>query len=85
MTDCGCEKARAELEEYLHNELRREDAADIREHVANCPDCQAELRVGVAITEVVQRACKEIAPEQLRMQVLARIRDVQSGHAVLVD
>ncbi len=85
MTDCGCEKARAELEEYLHNELRREDAADIREHVANCPDCQAELRVGVAITEVVQRACKESAPEQLRLQVLARIRDVQSGHAVLVD
>ncbi len=85
MTDCGCDKARAELEEYLHNELRREDAADIREHVANCADCQAELRVGVAITEVVQRACKESAPEQLRLQVLARIRDVQSGHGVLVD
>jgi anti-sigma factor (TIGR02949 family) len=66
MTDCGCEKARAELEEYLHNELRSDDAADIREHVANCADCQAELRVGVAITEVVQRACKEIAPERPR-------------------
>jgi predicted anti-sigma-YlaC factor YlaD len=35
MTDCGCEKARAELEEYLHHELRREDAADIREHMEN--------------------------------------------------
>ena len=80
MTDCGCEKARAELEEYLHHELRREDAADIREHVEHCADCQAELRVGVAITEVVQRACKESAPEELRMVVLARIRDIQSGH-----
>jgi hypothetical protein len=29
MTDCGCEKAKAELEEYLHNELCGEDAADI--------------------------------------------------------
>ena len=81
MTDCGCEKARAELEEYLHNELRSDDAADIREHVANCADCQAELRVGVAITEVVQRACKEIAPEALRVQVLSKLRVYQSTHS----
>jgi anti-sigma factor (TIGR02949 family) len=82
MTDCGCDKARAELEEYLHNELRAADASDIREHVANCPDCQAELRVGVAITEVVQRACRESAPEQLRVQVLSQIRLYQSTHTV---
>ena len=81
MTDCGCEKARAELEEYLHNELRSDDAADIREHVANCADCQAELRVGVAIPEVVQRACKEIAPEALRVQVLTKLRVYQSTHS----
>ena len=42
MTDCGCEKAKAELEEYLHNELRRNDAADIQEHLASCPDCSSE-------------------------------------------
>ena len=81
MTDCGCEKARAELEEYLHNELRSDDAADIREHIANCADCQAELRVGVAITEVVQRACKEIAPEALRVQVLTKLRVYQATHS----
>ncbi|HEY9366585.1 MAG TPA: zf-HC2 domain-containing protein, partial [Agromyces sp.] len=54
MTDCGCEKAKAELEEYLHNELCREDATDVREHMEHCEDCRAEFRVGVAITEVVQ-------------------------------
>ncbi|WP_353815429.1 zf-HC2 domain-containing protein [Agromyces sp. SYSU T00266] len=85
MTDCGCEKAKAELEEYLHNELCSEDAADIREHVANCDDCRSELRVGVAITEVVQRACRESAPEELRTVVLGRIRAFQSGHDVLAD
>ena len=51
----------------------------------HCADCQAELRVGVAITEVVQRACKEHAPEELRAIVLTRIRSIQSGHSVLVD
>ena len=43
-------KAKAELEEYLHNELCKEDAADIREHMANCPDCSGEAKVGVVLT-----------------------------------
>ena len=46
MTDCGCDKAKAELEEYLHNELCSADAQDIREHLANCPDCTSEHHVG---------------------------------------
>jgi anti-sigma factor (TIGR02949 family) len=78
MTDCGCEKAKAELEEYLHNELRGDDAADIREHIANCADCANEAHVGTVLTHVVQRACKETAPEQLRSQVLLRLREIQS-------
>lgn len=80
MSDCGCEKARAELEEYLHNELCKEDAADIREHLASCPDCSSEHHVGVTLTEVMQRACKESAPEDLRDLVLQRLRDVQAAH-----
>ncbi|MEF2975625.1 zf-HC2 domain-containing protein [Subtercola sp. YIM 133946] len=80
MTDCGCTKAKAELEEYLHNELASRDAADIREHMAGCTDCSSELHVGVVLTEAVQRACKEVAPEQLRDQVLLRIRTIQATH-----
>ena len=77
MSDCGCEKAKAELEEYLHNELCSTDAADIREHLANCPGCTAEHLIGKVLTETVQRACKETAPEDLRNQVLARLRVAQ--------
>ena len=80
MTDCGCDKAKKDLEEYLHHELRKEDAADIREHMENCPDCMAELRVGEVLTGVVQRACKETAPEDLRVQVLSTLRTMQSAH-----
>ncbi len=78
MTDWGCEKAKAELEEYLHNELLTEDATDIAEHLANCGDCDGERRVGLVLTQAVQRACKEIAPEDLRDQVLTRIREMQA-------
>ena len=80
MTDCGCEKAKAELEESLHNELRKEDAIDIQEHLEHCPDCRSEHHVGQTLTEVVQRACKETAPEDLRDQVLLRLRAIQSAH-----
>ena len=80
MTDCGCEKAKAELEEYLHNELAKADAADIAEHMANCVDCTGEHEVGVVLTAAVQRACKEKAPEELRSEVLLRLREIQATH-----
>lgn len=81
MTDCGCEKAKAELEEYLHNELCKEDAADIRDHMATCVDCSGEAKVGLVLTEAVQRACKETAPEVLRAQVLGMLRASQASHS----
>ncbi|GAA3589545.1 hypothetical protein GCM10022198_11830 [Klugiella xanthotipulae] len=81
MTDCGCDKAKESLEEYLHNELCKDDASDIREHIENCPECSGEHRVGLVLREAVQRACQEAAPEDLRDQVLARIRTIQAEHA----
>ncbi|KQV05979.1 mycothiol system anti-sigma-R factor [Leifsonia sp. Root112D2] len=80
MTDCGCSKAKADLEEYLHNELRGADASDIREHLENCTSCTEEHHVGLVLTEAVKRACSETAPEELRAQVLARLRGFQATH-----
>lgn len=70
MTDCGCEKAKAELEEFLHNELDANDAADVAEHMANCDDCSHEHMVGLTLTEKVRKACQEQAPSELRERVL---------------
>jgi anti-sigma factor (TIGR02949 family) len=81
MTDSGCTKAKAELEEYLHNELCSEDTADIREHMAGCADCADEAKVGVVLTVAVQRACKETAPEDLRNQVLGMLRAEHASHS----
>ena len=80
MTNCGCEKALAELEEYLHNELNKEDYADIAEHMATCGDCEGEAKVGTVLTPAVQRACNETAPDDLRVQVLLKLREIQSTH-----
>ena len=73
MTDCGCDKAKAELEEYLHNELAKQDAADVAEHMANCDDCTEEHMVGLALTLKVRQACRETAPEELVDAIRARL------------
>lgn len=73
MTDCGCDKAKAELEEYLHRELSPEDFRDISDHLENCADCTGEHLVGITLTLRMQKACQEKAPEALRASILARL------------
>ena len=80
MTDCGCEKARRDLEEYLRHEVCKTSQTDIADHLENCPTCTDEALVARTLTEVVARACKETAPEELRDQVLARLRAAQTTH-----
>ena len=73
MTDCGCDKAKAELEEFLHRELSDQDVRDIEEHLAGCEDCSTEHLVGVTLLQKVQRACTEKAPDELRATILAAL------------
>ncbi|SJN31157.1 hypothetical protein FM104_07295 [Microbacterium esteraromaticum] len=79
MSDCGCEKARRDLEEYLRNEVCNTEHTEIREHLENCVSCTDEALVAKTLTEVVARACRETAPEELRDQVFARLRALQSA------
>ncbi|GAA4348899.1 anti-sigma factor family protein [Microbacterium rhizosphaerae] len=79
MTDCGCEKAQRDLEEYLRNEVCTTTRSDIEEHLAHCTGCQDEAHVARTLTEAVARACVEYAPDELREQVLATIRAADSA------
>ncbi len=78
MTDCGCEKAKAELEEFLHRELSDEAFRDIEEHLAGCEDCSAEHLVGITLTERVRRACVEQAPDELKLLIKSRIEALKA-------
>ena len=75
MTDCGCEKAKAELEEFLHHELEAKDAADVAEHIEHCVECTDEHLLGLLLTEKVRQACQEQAPSELRERVLSALTD----------
>lgn len=80
MSDCGCEKAKRDLEEFLRNEVCRTEASDIRAHLDHCESCRSEAVLSVTLTEAVQRACQETAPADLKDQVLARLRSVKADH-----
>ena len=80
MTDCGCDQAKRDLEEYLRNEVCSTNAADIREHLEHCTSCQEEALLARTLTDAVQRACKETAPADLREHVLERLRAAQATH-----
>ena len=75
MTDCGCDKAKAELEEYLHRELSDQDFKDVTDHLNNCDDCTGEHLVGLTLTQKMQKACQEKAPEELRAAILAKLEN----------
>jgi anti-sigma factor (TIGR02949 family) len=79
MTDCGCDKAKAELEEYLHRELSDQDFTDISDHLATCRDCSDEHLVGLVLTEKVRRACQETAPDDLVAAVRIRLEALQDS------
>ena len=76
MTDCGCDKAKAELEEYLHRELSEEAFSEITEHLSGCVDCSDEHLVGLILTQRVRAACQEKAPDDLRAAVLGRLEQL---------
>jgi anti-sigma factor (TIGR02949 family) len=76
VTDCGCDKAKAELEEYLHREVSEVDYLDITEHLASCMDCSEEHLIGIVLTQRVRAACQEKAPEDLRAAVLVRLEQL---------
>ena len=76
MSGCGCEHARANLEELIRGELQETDCAPIREHLETCDDCRDEQQVFVKLTTAVRRACEGPAPASLRETILSSLRDL---------
>ncbi|MGD9606425.1 MAG: zf-HC2 domain-containing protein [Leucobacter sp.] len=76
MSGCGCEHARANLEELIRGELCATDSAQIREHLEGCGDCRDEQQVFEKLTVAVRRACEAPAPPTLREAVLQSLREL---------
>ncbi|KAB1643553.1 zf-HC2 domain-containing protein [Gulosibacter chungangensis] len=75
MSDCGCDKAKNGLEDYLRNEVAADFRAEIEAHLESCQDCSSEAHIHTVLTDVVRRTCNsEAAPETLRERVRIALR-----------
>ena len=75
MADCGCDKALQSMEDVLHNQADPATAGDVAEHLACCPPCEDEWKVGQTLVNSVKRACCEEAPAELKVTIVNTLRD----------
>ncbi len=71
-----CDNVAAHIFEYLDSEMTEQDATDMRNHVAECMPCLAELSIDEMIKRVLKRSCAEQAPENLRVRIRAQFTTV---------
>lgn len=86
MSNCqglgDCDDARMQrIYEYLDGALTREDIADIKNHLSECPECTEEYDLECLIRSMVKRSCTEAAPENLKVSILDRIHSIKSVDA----
>ncbi|MEP7324705.1 MAG: zf-HC2 domain-containing protein [Gemmatimonadota bacterium] len=74
--DTDCAKVRAQLMDFLKQELPADLAAEVRQHLGDCPpceDCAAYEQRFVALLQVRLRSAE--CPSSVRDRVLAALRD----------
>jgi anti-sigma factor (TIGR02949 family) len=75
-----CDDARMQrIYEYLDGALTRDDIAEIKQHLQECPECTEEYDLECVIRTVVKRSCTEFAPENLKSSILDRIHSMNSA------
>ncbi|WP_425956376.1 mycothiol system anti-sigma-R factor [Xylanimonas sp. McL0601] len=64
-----CEHALVHLSEFLDSEMTPDDEQRMRDHLAHCSPCLAELSAEELVKKLVRRSCAERAPESLRARI----------------
>jgi anti-sigma factor (TIGR02949 family) len=76
-----CERIRRHLDAYLSNELLVETTSDVLRHLESCEGCSRELEARARVRDALRRAAlNESPPEELRLAIQSRLREIQPGH-----
>ena len=75
-TDCSEVLEKVYL--YLDSEASEHDCGAIKAHIDECGPCLRQYGLEQHVNAVVARACRdEVAPDSLKVRVLARIQQVR--------
>ncbi|MEZ5114874.1 MAG: mycothiol system anti-sigma-R factor [Candidatus Nanopelagicales bacterium] len=81
--DIDCGEVLDRVYEYLDGELDDEAREGIRQHLDECSPCLRQYGLEQAVKSLVVRSCGcEHAPEALRVQVVARLRQIRVQYDV---
>jgi mycothiol system anti-sigma-R factor len=70
-----CEEVRPRLDAYLDGELAEAERAQLRDHLASCPDCGPEMAALERLRANIRRAAPDFrAPAALRSQIRFAVR-----------
>ena len=73
-----CSEVLDQVYVYLDGEIAPDDCDKIRQHLDECGPCLQQYGLDKAVKALVARSCGcDLAPEELRGKVLARIREVR--------
>ncbi len=73
-----CSSVLDRLYEYIDDEMADDDCATIQSHLDDCRPCLAEYGLEQTVKALVHRSCGcDTAPEQLRLKILSKIRQVR--------
>lgn len=75
--DADCAAALERMFDFIDRELAEADREQIQRHLDECAPCLDEYDLERLVKTLVARSCAEHAPEELKLKVLLRIRQVQ--------
>ncbi len=73
-----CTTVLSVIHAYSDGETTQVERIDIVQHLQECPPCEQQFAVVRAMKVLVHRSCAAAAPQQLRAQIVTRIRDVSA-------
>lgn len=80
MTRVDCDKAMAQLEDYLKRELTPDLAAEVRRHLEHCRPCLSHARFEENFLSMLEScARRETCPGAVRARILAALRAEARG------
>lgn len=84
--DTDCRDVLAKVYDFLDGEVTPDDHARIAQHLDECGPCLRQYGLEQAVKALVHRSCGcEHAPEQLRVQIVTRIRQISVTYRTTSD
>ena len=76
----ACQAVRARLDDHLSGELPEEASREMREHLATCPQCAAELAASASLRAQVRAAVRAMqAPAGFEARIRRALRAAEGG------